>query len=130
MNNEELAILQSINPVSHKPMVNADDFEGYNGTLAYGYDSDKHTVHVYVKDGVIHYYVYNYEKRPIRHIHGYEIAAEVLRIEKRAYSERTYFEFAKLMSILGFGLTFTSGGEAAKELSETGGWALNGEVAQ
>lgn len=130
MNEEQLAKVKAIGFAKHHPMVNADQFPNYNGTLAYGYDSNKNTVHVYVKDGVIHYYAYNHEKQPVRHIQGFELSAEALRIEKRAYFERTNFEFAELMANLGFALHFTEGGEAAKELSETGGWALNGEVAQ
>lgn len=77
-------------------------------TLVYGYDVDRSTRHVYLDEkGLIHAVVYDHDKLLKLHAFG-AVPIEVCRPSKRAYPERTDYEFAKLLATADNELCFTT----------------------
>lgn len=77
-------------------------------TLVYGYDVDRSTRHVYIDEqGLIHAVVYDYDKLLKSHAFG-AVPMEACRPSKRAYPEKTDYEFAKLLAAADTELCFTT----------------------
>lgn len=105
----QLSHLQTVK--DEMALIYAEDLTIKEGTLTYGYNCDKDTIHVYVKDGVIHSVQYskvNGESVIKRHIHGNVLAAETLKPEKRSYPEATLYSFAAQMIKAGVPLSLTT----------------------
>lgn len=88
-------------------------------TLLYGYDVDRNTWHVYVKDGKIHRHIYrdqwdeatlSYRTRTLAGSSGQEEwkDASLLVPSKRLYPERCHYLFCALLKAKGIYLTFTT----------------------
>lgn len=99
---------------------------GGDRTLIYGYDLERDTIHVYLKDGEIHYVrsrgasgqrggVADYQ-------HGKTLPASLLSPSKRAYPARTDYVAAQRMAALGCDLCFTTFEEV--ELPESGFYGM------
>lgn len=101
MTKQELAVLLTqINP---EPMVNINELpEGFEGTLVYGYTCDRHTFHVYAKDGEIHALTYNHEGEMITHSSGKEIYGGYCIPNKRIYRQESQFFFLSILAQKGF----------------------------
>jgi hypothetical protein len=106
-------------------------------TLAYGWNLDTTgggTMHVYVKDGLIHSFLYKthqvssgvYATSNIRHISAEVMDVEDLRPTKRAYPERTDAHFAMLMKQRDAALSLTSFDDERYEESKNN--AFHGEI--
>lgn len=74
-------------------------------TLAYGYNTERHTVHVYLALDEIHVVTYS-GSTLLSHEHGAEMPLRSLRPSKRTYPERTDYLFATLLAAAGQPLTF------------------------
>ena len=128
MKKSEFSKLQVL--MTESPTIKASDYEV--GTLAYGYDTDKNTVHIYVDE-------YDLRKVDDENEHplitkekficilvtkldsfvsfekARQMEAHKLVPSKRCYADRTSFAFAKEMHKLGFRLAFTG----INDLTET-----------
>lgn len=90
--------------------------EGYEGTLAYGYDLDRNTVHVYAKEGKIHSVTYNFDGELVSSASGEEVYTIDCKPSKRAYRQTTQYFFASLMAKKGYELAITEGNENEESL--------------
>lgn len=90
---------------------------GYEGTLAYGYDFDRNTVHVYAKAGQIHAVTYNFDGKLVNHSSGEEVYTVDCKPPKRAYRQTTQGFFASLMAKKGYDLAITEGNENEESLA-------------
>lgn len=93
-----------------KPMLDLSVIGTEDRTLVLGYDLDRATVHVYARDGEIHFHRYRRAGEDfitLEHSHGVQLPAADLRPTKRAFPERTDWSFAVRMMVLGCPLTFT-----------------------
>jgi hypothetical protein len=79
------------------PLVQAYLFAEPDRTLLYGYTVEKHTFHVYLKDGLIHRVIYNQRDEVLDYQAHATWEAPSLVPDKRAYPERTDAGFARLM---------------------------------
>lgn len=98
------------------PVITAEELaEGGDRTLTLGYNFQRETVHVYLKDGEIHWLYYT--SAGILGKQSAEKAwAESLLPSKRVYPEYTDVQFARLMKErTEFGLPFTKWSEPKKE---------------
>lgn len=84
---------------------------GYEGTLVYGYDHDRNTVHVYAKAGLIHAVTYNFDGEIVSHSSGEEVYTGSCQPQKRAYRQTTQYFFASMMAKKGYELAITEGNE-------------------
>lgn len=90
--------------------------EGYEGTLAYGYDFDRNTVHIYAKAGQIHAVTYNFDGKLVSSASGEEVYTIDCKPPKRAYRQTTQCFFASLMAKKGYELAITEGNENEESL--------------
>lgn len=115
MTKDELELLK--NEIDVSPMVNISELPaGYEGTLVYGYDCDRNTVHVYVKAGQIHAVTYNSAGEIVSHVFGEEVYTGTCKPSKRAYRQNTQYFFASLMAKKGYDLSITEGNENEESL--------------
>lgn len=84
-------------------------------TLLYGYNLDRTTVHVYLKDGVIHYYHYDHNDIQIAYCSCTRMHAQSLVPTKRLYPEVCDFEFCTVLASMGVHLPFTTYGTMTRE---------------
>lgn len=85
-------------------------------TLLYGYDSDRHTTHVYLQDGLIHYYKpYTYSDSAPYHVASPSWDAEMIVPVKRTYPALCDAEFCALLLSKGISPNFTSWGNKAAD---------------
>jgi hypothetical protein len=110
---EEYEYLQR-NPES-APLIRATDLPNNreDRTLLYGYTVERTTWHVYLKDGLIHRIEYRSDaKGPymVGVCHGVQKAWAPRRLlpDKRAYPERTDYQFARLCRDAGCRIEFTT----------------------
>ncbi len=80
-------------------------------TLLYGYDCDRNTWHVYLKDGVIHRIVYPFRGDVLVEDVGPDHVPAALVPDKRLYPERCDFEFCMMLARLGVAMSFTVFGQ-------------------
>lgn len=80
-----------------------DDFEG---TLLYGFNLDRFTFHVYIKNKMIHILLYSLDLI-VFHKVSHAFAAHHYNPVKRAYPDQTLFGFAKLLKSRGEYITYT-----------------------
>lgn len=125
--------MAALNDVSENiALIHAKDLPIQNGTLTYGYTCDRDTVHVYVKDGVIHYVQYaksgNGTHELKRHISGHSVAAEALKPEKRSYPEATLYAFAVMMIQAGSPLSLTAFDDRGRSNVDETVWEPNAMV--
>ena len=109
MNQEQFETLSRVAPVAATVSAEEIPAPDFDRTLLYGYDVDRRTWHVYLKDGLIH--------RVVRAGHsisdGWEHqSGKVWRLadlvpSKRAYPERTDFYFARLAEQRDVPIAFT-----------------------
>lgn len=109
---EEVLKTASPNPtISVKELRNKED-----RTLLWGYTLERHSHHVYLKDGEIHVVEYTGEDQSkpdfvlFRHLsdEAMEIEGSHLIPGKRLYPEACDVEFCKLLRLKGFSLPFTT----------------------
>ena len=116
MTKEEVDLLRGV--IAPDPKIRVDDLTDQSDrTLLYGYTLDRDTFHVYLKDGIMHRVIYSFKRYIVDHIEGEELDAHDLSPCKRAYPERTDFEFAKALRIRDVHVsltTFTEGVEKAQ----------------
>jgi len=95
---EEFDEIMNKDTVFEKTTFNARDFiNKQDRTLAYGYDFDSNTVHLYFKDGEIHYVVFDFRDVILRHDVGdipFDFRYGVKRMYPHAY-DREALEFFK-----------------------------------
>lgn len=101
MRKEQLDILQTpVDRPSRYIYVN-DLTDQSDRTLLYGYTTERHTFHVYLKDGVFHTLVYEYNRAiPIYYNCGTSIAIDTdpfVVPNKRLYPETCDFEYCMLL---------------------------------
>lgn len=107
MNLEEKKLFQNMN--SHPNYVSILDLpEGYEGTLLYGYNVDRTTMHVYAKDDEIHAVTYDSNKEVIKHEHRGGLEIDQCYPSKRVYRQETQFFFAKLLKERGAEFSITN----------------------
>lgn len=78
--------------------------ENFEGTLIYGYDVNRNTIHVYVKDGKFFYlsYPYSLDSNSISSFVSNEsIPISSLIPSKRVYSDRSLTYLIELLNLLG-----------------------------
>lgn len=97
------------------PTVAARDVGAADRTLAYGYDVDRNSFHVYAHRGILYVRSYNHRRELLDTISGPELHAEALRPNKRVYPQYTDGHFARIMRDLGFPLSFTPWSEPKRE---------------
>ncbi|MDI6977229.1 hypothetical protein [Serratia sp. Se-RSBMAAmG] len=115
MTKDELALLKS--EVNNSVTVSVSELPaGYEGTLVYGYDCDRNTVHVYAKAGQIHAVTYNRDGEIVSHVFGEEVYTGTCKPSKRAYRQNTQYFFASLMAKKGYDLAITEGNENEESL--------------
>lgn len=90
----------------------------HEGTLLYGYDHDRTTVHVYRKDNLIHLFKYSL-KQFISHETFTTVEARKLIPSKRSYTDRSSFTFALLLKQK-FDIDVSLTGKASDEFKEGG----------
>ncbi|MFJ2662570.1 hypothetical protein [Arthrobacter koreensis] len=100
---------------ANPPLVTAEDVGGDNRTLAYGYDVDRNTFHVYVHEGSLYVLTYSSRGEIISNNSGPELQAQLLRPNKRVYPQYTDGRFARIMRDLDFPLPFTTWSEPQRE---------------
>lgn len=83
-----------IGPVSIDPASFTEDMT--DRTLLYGYDNNRVTWHVYLKDGVVHRHTYN-QGGPML-IHQPQCLQDYIP-NKRVYPELSNFEFCRYMKV-------------------------------
>lgn len=106
MNRDQFAALSSVG--EPKPTIAVWEIEGPDRTLLYGYDVDRSTFHVYLKDGEIHRLLQIGHNGRIRHSSSTAHLAVDLVPDKRAYPAKTDYLFAKLCAERGVPITFTT----------------------
>lgn len=115
MTKDELALLKT--EVNNSGSVSVSELPaGYEGTLVYGYDCERNTVHVYAKAGQIHAVTYNRDGEIISHVFGKEVYTGSCKPQKRAYRQTTQYFFASLMAKKGYDLSITEGNENEESL--------------
>lgn len=95
MNREQFKQLHQTPPDDR--VIWAHSFLGPDRTLLYGYTCDRESWHVYLKDGLIHRYVYasTLDHSPIRHAAQEKAFVPDLIPDKRVYPESTDAAFAQ-----------------------------------
>lgn len=68
----------------------------FTGTIMYGYDLDRTTVHLYAENGVLNLLTYRMNEVK-SHLSGHELNINMIRPTKRVYPDRTLPEFKKYM---------------------------------
>jgi hypothetical protein len=107
MNREEFENTKRNPPVD--TIIEARELTGNNRTLLYGYDTQRVTWHVYLKNGEIHRVIYKPgDDDSISHQHSKVWSAASLIPNKRAYPERTDGEFTRLIRGKGLEIWFTT----------------------
>lgn len=93
--------------------IHISDLGPEEGTLAYGYDTDRNTWHIYVMDNELHVLIYwpqrvgqEHRYHTLRYLHGEAIPAEMMSPNKRVYPDTVDPKFAELMRRLGSPLNF------------------------
>lgn len=76
-------------------------------TLLYGYDCDRNTYHVYLKDDLVHLAVYKYGDATVSAITEFEQLRDLVP-NKRLYPESCDYEFCKFLKEAGVYLSFTT----------------------
>lgn len=116
MNVEEYATLIATTPVD--PTIKVADLTGGDRTLLYGYDIDRDTWHIYLKDGMIHRHIYSL--RSYSEVYGHPVIRTIMHDmqeswtvvdlipNKRAFPERTDYEFARIVKERGGDISFTT----------------------
>jgi len=89
--------------------------EGDDRTLIYGYDTDRRTHHVYLKDGQVHQVIYspsgsNADKDIFHYAVGDEIDIKTVIPNKRLYPEACDFDYCMALKELGVQMSFTAHG--------------------
>lgn len=77
-------------------------------TLLHGYDCEKHSFHVYLKDGLIHKAIYAFPDQLIFSTSGDSVPCSTLAPDKRAYPAATDAQFAKLLIDKGHYVPYTT----------------------
>jgi hypothetical protein len=96
------------------PIVRASLFAGVDRTLLFGFNLDRTTFHVYLKDGQIRRVIYNHQG--VIDFQSQETWEAVSLVpDKRAYPERTDGHFARLMLHHGIAVPYTTFDEDAYE---------------
>lgn len=109
---EEYATLIATHEID--PIIKVSDLNGGDRTLLYGYDIDRDTWHIYLKDGRIHRHIYSHigdEENKLRTlVHEQQESWIVSNLipNKRAYPERTDYEFARIVTERGGDISFTT----------------------
>lgn len=92
MNLKEFRILQSLDIPD--PLVSAEDFEGDDRTLLYGYTVARYTWHVYLRRGKIHRMIYTHKEQILDYQARPSWGAAQLIPNKRVYPESTDYGLA------------------------------------
>jgi hypothetical protein len=90
------------------PVITVADLQGPDRTLLYGYDVDRNTWHVFLLDGEIHRVTEDGYGGPTTHLSNESWTIVDLIPNKRAYPERTDYQFARFCVEHGEPITFTT----------------------
>lgn len=72
----------------------------FTGTIAFGYNCDRDTMHLYAEDGVMTAIWYDKPKgKIINCVSGDDLTIDSALANKRLYSERTLFEYAQYLLV-------------------------------
>ena len=127
MNQSEYDQLKSI-AYSIDPTLSVFNVPGPDRTLIYGYDLDRSTVHVYLKNREIHSVLSDgaagQRGSIMRYEHGEALPTNLLRPSKRAYPARTDYAAALRMAQLDCELPFTTFDAGQIELATDGFYGL------
>jgi hypothetical protein len=105
MTKEELTTLQE----APSDMVSIYDLFNMNErTLLYGYDFDRNTYHVYLKAGLIHLFIYQYDGTVIKYEKAEVFPGLELIPPKRIYPETCDLEFCTVLKEKGLNMSFTT----------------------
>lgn len=115
MNITQTLLMKAKNHVEPEAYVHADRVDGADRTLLFGYDCDRNTHHVYLRDGHIHLvrYTGGYPGRQANVIehHSWKKAPVTLLVpNKRLYPESCDYDFADhvddlFRSVKGYGIS-------------------------
>lgn len=127
MNAEQLEKIRIIQNRDHRPKVMAAQFvAGGDRTLIYGYDVERNTFHVYVKDGMLHRFVYR-DSRSAQVVVAYEATptmhGEHMIPNKRIYWEYSDYEAIWFLATLDLPMSFTSARATPEAIAERTPWA-------
>jgi len=107
-------------PETYDPRISIEHFYGHDdGTLLYGYDVDRNSFHVFLKDGLIWLHRYygwdagNYREITREGKTSWDV--EDLLPNKRAYPQYTDRPFAEFVKSLGFSICHTTWSEPKRE---------------
>lgn len=106
MDAEQTQELKRLQQRERPTPVIADD--GPDRTLIYGYTVERDTFHVYVRDGVIHRFVYQHDGSTLYYGYRDEWIAELLVPDKRIYPQYSDYEFCRRLIDLGVHVPFTT----------------------
>jgi hypothetical protein len=107
MNQEQFELLRKLHSKTH--FINVDDLvDVRDRTLIYGYEPDRATFHLYLKDGLFHKVVYNYQGALLTKRVSHLIEPEFCVPMKRIYAECCDFNFCALLRQNGVYLPFTT----------------------
>lgn len=99
MNKNELKQLENT-------LINVSELKNQSErTLIYGFDFDKNTWHIYLKDNLIHLYVY--KENEIKYKKSHTFSCYDLNPGKRIYPHKSDYEFCRIMKEKGTSLSFT-----------------------
>jgi hypothetical protein len=102
--------MQSLAETDTTPSFSVDELKDKsNRTLMYGYTFERNTVHVYLMDGLLHYYVYDSGEAQLNYFQTLSLK-DVSSIvpNKRLYPETCDFEFCQLLRSKGAVMSFTT----------------------
>lgn len=115
MEQYELEVLSNSNEVATVTAV-----DNTVKTLLYGYTTERDTHHVYQKNGVLHFVVYNGKHKLVDHRYGRELSIDGIVPNKRLYPESCDFDFCLRLKRLGVDLPFSTYGQVrAMQLAGT-----------
>ena len=127
MDANQLEEIRRIQNIDHRALVSAEQFAaGGDRTLIYGYDVDRNTFHVYLKDGMLHRFVYRPSVQPrwpfahvaLHSMHGVDMVPN-----KRIYWEFSDFEAIRTLARLNISMSFIGSGATPEDITERTPWA-------
>lgn len=128
MNLEEKKLFQRMNnPTSYISILDLP--EGYEGTLLYGYNCDRETLHVYAKDGEIHAVTYDHNNKIIKHEHRGGLEVDQCYPNKRVYRQETQYFFVKLLKEKGAEFSIVDSHIEEKDCIKFGEFLKSGLIA-
>ncbi len=110
MNEAQLLAVRSVTLI-REPSISISQLQAedmHTGTVLYGYTVERDTWHVYLQDGLIHRYIYDYHNETIDHQARDSWPMAELIPNKRTYPQYTRYEFAMILARAGLQITFAN----------------------